>query len=78
MLDDAIILQQKQAYFSDINNVGSFFTNSFFNNNDGYYRPVLALYFLALSIVAPAGTILLYHLMNLIIHLLNIYLLSVF
>jgi tetratricopeptide (TPR) repeat protein len=78
MLDDVIILDQKHDYLTNASNIGLFFTNSFFNENDGYYRPMLSIYFFMVGLFSPVGSLVLYHLLNLIIHLLNIFLLSIF
>lgn len=77
-LDDNTLITNKINYISDISNIPEFFlTSCFYSKEDIYYRPILALTFSIESIIFGLN-FKIYHTTNLILFILNIYLLYLF
>ncbi|MDD3065634.1 MAG: glycosyltransferase family 39 protein [Endomicrobiaceae bacterium] len=77
-LDDDILILNNIDYISNIKNIPNFFTNScYYSDNYYYYRPILTLSFSVESMFfGPNPKI--YHLTNMILFILSIYLMYVF
>lgn len=76
--DDNSLIQDKVFLLSDIKNIPKLFTTSCFYSNDfQYYRPILTLSF-AIETIIFGENITIYHLTNILLFLLSLWLMYIF
>lgn len=80
-LDDSILLEDNFSFLEHGDNIGKVFTQSVFNmhpeDKDNYYRPLLSISFM-LDTILGGRSLKIFHISNIIIHLIASFLLFIF